>query len=146
MLWARAKSGWAWAAIGDAAGTFDVEDLAAGMIRFENDFSIHFEASWALYAAGDARLCHVHGTEGALLWSDEPKIIGADGIAEALSSESGDAWRAEMEAFVEAIRGHQAPQPNVEAGVTMMQMLDALYQSAREGREVEVGERLKDEG
>lgn len=132
------KIGLGMGGIGDAEGIFDVEDLAAGMIRFEGDFSIHFEASWALYAAGDARLCHVHGTEGALLWNDEPKIVGADGTIEALPGEAGDAWHAEMEEFVGSIRENRAPKPSALAGVTMMKMLDALYQSAREGREVEV--------
>ncbi|RYG70497.1 Gfo/Idh/MocA family oxidoreductase, partial [bacterium] len=31
-------------------GTFDVEDLAAGIVRFENGLSIHFEATWAIHA------------------------------------------------------------------------------------------------
>ena len=133
------KIGLGMGGIGDANGTFDVEDLAAGLIRFEGGLSIHFEASWALYAEGDARYCHLHGTEGALLWNDEPKLIAADGTVEALHAEAGDPWRAEIEHFVTAIQNGIAPAPDADAGVSMLKMLDALYRSAREGREVEIG-------
>lgn len=124
--------------VGDPNGTFDVEDLAAGLIRFEGGFSIHFESSWALYAENDTRLCHVHGTDGALLWGDDAKIIAPDGTLETLDVEAGDAWRAEIEHFVTSIQNGIAPQPDATTGVTMMKMLDALYQSARENREVEI--------
>ena len=132
------KIGLGMGGLGDADGRFDVEDLAAGLIRFEGGFSIHFEASWALYAAGDERFCHLHGTDGALLWGDEPKLIASDGSVEIMPAEPGDAWRAEIEHFVRAIQNGKAPQPDANAGVTMMQMLDALYQSARENREIEI--------
>ena len=132
------KIGLGMGGIGDANGQFDVEDLAAGLIRFENNFSIHFESSWALYADKDARLCHIHGTQGALLWGDDAKIIDSDGSIEALHAEPGDAWRAEIAHFVHCIRNGVAPQPDAAAGLTMMKMLDALYASAREGREMEI--------
>ena len=125
--------------VGDENGKFDVEDLAAGLLRFEGGFSIHFESSWALYAENDARLCHVHGTNGALLWDDNAKIIASDGTLETLDAAPGDAWRAEIAHFVDSIQSGVAPQPDAHAGLTMMKMLDALYQSAREEREVKIG-------
>ena len=124
--------------VGDENGTFDVEDLAAGLLRFEGGFSIHFESSWALYAENDARLCHVHGTQGALLWGDDARVITSDGSLEAIHAEPGDAWRSEIAHFVHSIQSGIAPQPDAQAGVTMMKMLDALYLSARENREVEI--------
>lgn len=132
------KIGLGMGGIGDPEGRFDVEDLAAGLLRFEGGFSIHFESSWALYAESDARLCNVHGTEGALLWGNEAKIIGSDGTVEALHLEPGDAWRSEIAHFVKCIQSGVAPQPDATAGLAMMKMLDALYQSAREGKEIEI--------
>ena len=134
------KIGLGMGGIGDPDGIFDVEDLAAGLIRFEGGLSIHFESSWALYAERDARYCHIHGTEGALLWNDEPRVITADGTVEAMPHAPGDAWQAELEHFVSSIRNGIAPQPDAAAGLTMMKMLDALYRSAREGREIEISE------
>ena len=134
------KIGLGMGGIGDPNGVFDVEDLAAGLIRFEGEFSIHFESAWALYAQSDARYCHIHGTEGALLWGDDSKVITADGTVEAIHAEPGDAWRNELAHFVGSIQSGIAPQPDALAGLTMMKMLDALYQSAREGREVAIAE------
>ncbi|BCM90723.1 putative UDP-kanosamine synthase oxidoreductase subunit [Abditibacteriota bacterium] len=119
-------------------GTFDVEDLAAGMVRFENGLSIHFEASWAINANGDERFCHLHGTQGALLWEDAPKFVGEDGVVEALTEGAGSAWRREMEHFLTCVQSGQTPDPDANQGVVMMRMLDALYLSARENREVAV--------
>ena len=132
------KIGLGMGGIGDPNGIFDVEDLAAGLIRFEGGFSIHFESSWALYAEKDARSCHIHGTEGALLWDDDARVITSDGSIEAIHAEPGDAWQREIAHFVNSIQNGVAPQPDATAGLTMMKMLDALYQSAREGREVEI--------
>ena len=119
-------------------GTFDVEDLAAGFVRFENGFSLHFEASWAINAARDERFCHLHGTKGALLWEDEPKIVDEDGEIETLQERAGSAWKREMEHFLGCVRTGQTPDPDAEQGATMMRILDALYQSARFEREVSI--------
>ncbi|RYX81954.1 Gfo/Idh/MocA family oxidoreductase [bacterium] len=120
------------------SGTFDVEDLAAGLVRFENGLSLHFEASWAINANGDERFCHLHGTNGALLWDDAPKFVGEDGTVEALTQGAGSAWRREMEHFLSCVQSGATPNPDAAQGVMMMRMLDALYLSAREGREVAV--------
>ncbi len=119
-------------------GTFDVEDLAAGMVRFKNGLSLHFEASWAINANGDERFCHLHGTRGALLWEDAPKFVGEDGGVETLELGAGSAWKREMEHFLTCVQSGATPDPDATQGVTMMRMLDALYLSAREGREVAV--------
>ncbi|WP_170065468.1 Gfo/Idh/MocA family protein [Abditibacterium utsteinense] len=119
-------------------GVFDVEDLAAGIVRFENGLSIHFEAAWAIHAAKDERFCHLHGTEGAILWDDAPKIIDQNGIITPISAQGGDAWTREMAHFIACIQNGTAPDPDAGQGVVMMQILDALAQSAREETEVKI--------
>ncbi len=119
-------------------GTFDVEDLAAGLIRFEGGLSLHFEATWALHAERDERFCHLHGTNGAILWDDAPKIIDSNGLVSPISAQSGDAWTREISHFIGCIQTGAQPDPDAAQGVTMMRILDALYQSARENREVKI--------
>lgn len=119
-------------------GVFDVEDLAAGLVRFENGFSIHFEASWAINAEGDSRYCHVHGKQGALIWNDEPKIIAADGTVGPMPKDAGNAFQRETQHFIDCVISRQQPDPDASQGVAMMKILDALYESARIGREVEI--------
>lgn len=119
-------------------GTFDVEDLAAGLVRFENGLSIHFEATWAIHAPKDERFCHLHGTEGAIIWDDAPKIIDNSGTVAPITVAGGDAWTQEMAYFIDCVQNNRNPDPNAQHGVIMMQILDALYQSAREKREVAI--------
>ncbi|HEX9996100.1 MAG TPA: Gfo/Idh/MocA family oxidoreductase [Abditibacterium sp.] len=124
--------------VGNENGIFDVEDLAAGFVRFEGGLSIHFEATWAIHAAKDERLCHLHGTNGAIIWDDDAKTIDADGVVTQISAQSGDAWTREMAHFIHCIQNGQNPDPDAAQGVEMMRILDALYQSARENREVKI--------
>ncbi|MBW3637742.1 MAG: Gfo/Idh/MocA family oxidoreductase [Armatimonadetes bacterium] len=120
------------------AGLFDVEDLAAGLVRFENGLSIHFEAAWAIHAQRDERFCHLHGTQGAILWDDAPKIIDVDGVVAPLTEAGGNPWAREMAHFLDCIGSGKQPDPDANQGVTMMKILDALYQSARENREISI--------
>ena len=122
--------------VGDENGIFDVEDLASGMVRFENGLTLHFEASWAIRAQNDERFCHLHGENGALLWDDAPKFVNEKGQAESLSVGAGTPWKNEMAHFLDCILEEKTPDPDAEQGVIMMKILDALYQSARENREI----------
>jgi len=132
------KTGLGSGGVANADGIFDVEDLAAGLIRFEGGLSLHFEATWAIHAAQDERFCHLHGTNGAVLWDDAPKIINRNGDLSALSAQGGDAWTRQMAHFIACIQNNQKPDPDASQGVTMMQILDALYQSAREETEIKI--------
>ena len=124
--------------VGNENGVFDVEDLAAGLVRFENGLSIHFEATWAIHAPKDERFCHLHGTQGAIIWDDAPKIIDQNGVVTQISQSSGDAWTREMAHFIDCIQNGKTPDPDAAQGVVMMQILDALYRSAREGQEIRI--------
>jgi predicted dehydrogenase len=119
-------------------GTFDVEDLAAGLVRFENGLSIHFEATWAIHAPKDERFCHLHGTEGAIIWDDAPKVIDRDGVVSSITAAGGDAWTQEMAHFIDCVQNGKTPNPDAAQGITIMKILDALYQSARENKEISI--------
>ena len=120
----------------DENGVFDVEDLAAGVVRFEGGFSIHFEASWAISAERDARFCHLHGKNGAVLWEDETKIIAPDGTVAPFSQAVGEPFQRECAHFIECVQTRQTPDPDAQQGLVMMKILDALYESAERKREV----------
>ena len=134
------KIGLGMGGIGDPNGQFDVEDLAAGLIRFEADCRSISNRRGRSTLMATRVIVTFTAPRARLLWQDEPKLIGADGTVETVASAPGDAWHNELAHFVESIQSGVAPQPDASAGLTMMKMLDALYQSAREGREVEIGE------
>lgn len=119
------------------------EELAAGFIRFENDICISLAASWALNSTGNQNNVSVFGTEGGVqMWpftlvkeehgmmlNCTPQVIGDKGLG-------GHAE--EIRRFVDAIvRGGKVPVPPEEALITQ-RILDGIYKSAEEGREVTV--------
>ena len=57
---------------GDAKsqGTFDVEDLAMGMIRFDNGAVLQIEFSWASNIKEENRFVELRGTKAGLKWKD----------------------------------------------------------------------------
>ena len=53
-----------------AGGTFDVEDLAMGMIRFDNGAVLQIEFSWASNVKEEHRFVELRGTKAGMLWLD----------------------------------------------------------------------------
>jgi predicted dehydrogenase len=121
-----------------AQGTFDVEDLAVALIRFENGLTINLEVSWALHNEKERQWCQIFGSEGGCDWGNEPalyrEVQGAPVNAK-FELGKGDPWQGEMQHFVDCVLNDKTPDPDATQGVAMMKMLDAIYKSAATGRE-----------
>jgi predicted dehydrogenase len=128
--------------------TSPLESAAFGLLRFEGGRSIQLEAAWILPEADDRQYVHLHGTAaGALVERDRLTVIraGEAGI-ETVSSPTAlgapDAtvapFQTQASLFAAAIRGTAPPLAPAEDGVQLMQMVDALYASASERREIDL--------
>jgi predicted dehydrogenase len=120
-------------------GTFDVEDLAVGLIRFENGLTINLEVSWALHNERERQGVQLYGSQGGLEWADSVQLFkDLNGVPanSKIDTPRGDAWGNEMQHFVDSILNDTTPDPDVHQGVQMMKMLEGLYQSAESKREV----------
>ncbi len=126
--------------------TSPLENAAFGLLRFAGGRSIQLEASWISPDSEDRHQVHLHGTTaGALVERDRFTFIrvGAAGT-ETLSSGSTiggpdpvvAAFLAQASHFAGAIRGTAAALTPAEDGVWLMRMIDALYRSAKERREI----------
>jgi predicted dehydrogenase len=136
----RGKGLGGWAAENrPAKGTFDVEDLAVALIRFENGLTINLEVSWALHNERERQWCQIFGSEGGCDWGNDPglyrEVQGAPVNAK-IEVGKGDPWQGEMQHFVDCILNDKTPDPDATQGVAMMKMLDAIYKSAASGKEV----------
>lgn len=136
----RGKGGGAWGAAPDLAKakTFDVEDLATGLVKFDNGATLLLEASWASYIAHDQFYSTLLGTEGGA--DLEPLRVYKD-----LSGAPVDihpqaprvgGHEAEVKHFVTCIQEGKQPLATAEQGLHILQILDAIYRSAETGREV----------
>ncbi len=123
---------------------FTVEDFAAALIRFENGATIMLESSFVANLKQDSQNVTLLGTDGGAeayplsltqekhrtMVSFEPKIPGGNGL---------NTHNAEMKAFVECIRDGKEPLVTGEQGLMVAKIMDAIYKSSDEGKEVAIG-------
>jgi len=128
---------------------FDVEDLAAGVITFENGATLVVEASWACnIKERELMETRLMGTDGGLVQKNIGE--GYDFEAEIFMERNGaqydmklhppvpDAPSAQFH-FVESILNGTPHVATGEEGLIVMKLLDALYESAATGQPVRVG-------
>jgi len=123
-------------------GPFDVDDLAAAFIRFENGASLVLQVSWAANTPQDSAL-RLLGTKGGLyLDASGLKVITEDNGFNADISPMFNPQEAkvvQMDHFIDCLR-HPAKPLRMDArqGVILQHMLDAIYASAQDGHEVTI--------
>ena len=128
--------------------TFDVEDLAAGFIRFKGGASLLFEISWGNHQRDNERMVTtVIGTKGTLVHRNEGG--GYNFIGEYFSNSGNhklngtiaaadSSIRSAYGSMVDAIIKNTRPLADAEDGLRVQQVLDGLYKSAQIGKEVRV--------
>ena len=126
---------------------FDDVDHGIVLLRFGNGALGVVQASWRAPHGYDIR-AEVHGTKGkvvaevdekfpATLYDERGKVSARhDQFVERFE----DAYRAELQAFVSALRAGTQPTPGVADGLQAMRIAAAATQSRRENRWVGVGQ------
>jgi predicted dehydrogenase len=126
---------------------FDVEDFASGYIRLANDATVGFRTSWAANIPEGINQTFIVGTKGGLQFSPltlittmgryqvdiEPKIFPDRNVPF-----SGH-WDA-MAHVMRVLAGEEEVLVKRDEVLNVMKTLDALYQSAEEGREIRLDE------
>ncbi len=125
----------------DAAGTFDVEDLAMGMIRFENGAVLQIEFSWASNIKREHRFVELRGTKAGLNWEDKGAEIYTEEEGRLLDTavlpaRDDNGHRNNLRHFVDVLTRGDEPCYKPSQGVDMIRILCAVYESARTGKEV----------
>lgn len=127
-----------WEALDRGDGTFNTEDSALGVIYFENGASLFVEASWAINGPG-GNYTQIYGTKGGA--SLNPFTIYTENEQNYLVDispqvERNNKFEAELRHFVQSLNAGTKPLITVDQGVAVLQMIDGIYRSAREGREI----------
>lgn len=130
--------------------TFEVEDFASALLRLDNGGSLHLETSWASYSADEEDIAVelLGGTGGVRLFvrdyaTDDTIRIFSDvaGVpavtAPTVHVPSGH-HLAVIEEFVATVRSGAWANAYGEYALHRSRVIDAVYQSAAENREVEV--------
>jgi len=122
---------------------FDVEDLAAAMIRFDNGLVLSVEASFSLNIKEDQGEIALFGSQGGAKLSPALELYNTMGghmmnlrPARPDVCTFGDMFSHEIDHFVDCIQNGTSCKSPAADGVSIMRILDAVYESARTGHEV----------
>ena len=120
---------------------FTVEDLAVGMVRFEGGTMLSIETSFAAHIERDVWNIQVMGERGGATL-DPPQVFtdqhGYQMTMTPAHVPEQHPFEYKMRHFVEVARGVRYNEVPPEQGLMIQRILDALYHSAAEGREVAV--------
>jgi predicted dehydrogenase len=124
---------------------FNVEDYAAGFIRFAGGAAFSLRLSWAANITENVESTSVLGTKGGLVVNPTTLVsnVGryqANTTLKIPPDEHGwfTAHRRQAEHFLRVIRGDEDLIVKGEEVLNVLKTLDALYESARKGREVSI--------
>jgi predicted dehydrogenase len=121
----------------------DVEDFAAGFVRFAGGATMTLETSWlGLQQEGELRRLQCFGTEAGFLWPDG--VVSGETARKPWDKKMRKPRKVSghhegILQFALAVRdGRPSPVPP-EQSLQVIRILEGFYQSARLGREVQMG-------
>lgn len=126
--------------------TYDVEDSAFAMIRFENGAALQLEVSWALNLPKSVTETLFCGTEGGAsldpltIYQEKHGTI-VDVVVPDRATEGQEGQRqpnhfTQMVAWIEAVRSGTQPLVRPEEALQVSQIVDAVYASSDSGASV----------
>ena len=129
---------------------YDVEDLAVALVKFDSGATLELEVSWAAnISERELMITRLFGTKGGLVQRnvDQTYEFEAEIFVEAGGSQfdtklrpSAGEMPGAMHHFVDAIVGGVPHIATGQEGLVVMEILDAIYRSAEEGRPLNVSE------
>jgi len=121
---------------------FEVEDNAFALVRFEKDFTMLLETSWASFISEDKFGITLFGTEGGAQLDPLEIYKEVQGIRVIVKPQDKipevDIYEERIKKFIQSVReGRPLFSPAIE-GLRVQAILDAIHKSAMENREVPV--------
>jgi len=123
---------------------YDVEDFGVALIKYEGDKTTLLETSYSLNGDSSGKK-ELFGTKGGIKMDNGMKIytVVNDFLADVTPDMTNlkdvkGCFDAEMEHFVDCILNGTPCRATAEDGLVVMKILDAIYESARTGHEVQL--------
>jgi predicted dehydrogenase len=134
--------------------TYSADDMSAGMIRFKNNATLMFTTAFSLNTAGSQQgipdepvnpafqAVNIYGTKGGIDlfgkrvikgMKENVKITPIKPAKNALPS-----FDAQAREFIRAVRHRDEPLNSTKQAIQLMQMIDALKQSSKTGKSVQI--------
>ena len=124
----------------------EVEDSATAFLRLEGGATLTLELTWGLLMEKDFAYLNLFGSGGAALLNPLRLHKGMHGTlvnVTPTTDTSRNAYKQSIEAqishFLDAVRKGQKPMGHAEEILPVMELMDAIYRSAEQGKEVKLG-------
>jgi predicted dehydrogenase len=132
----------------------EAEDTFSANLKFKNGAFGVIQGATSTYPGVDGRL-EIHGEKGTVIveedrvvfWDfidksitkpEKPKVVIGTGATDPTASLSVEGHRAAVSDFVAALDGEKKPLVDMAEGIRSIRLIDAIYRSAKERREVKV--------
>ncbi len=127
-------------------GSGDVEDSALVVIETADGVAITIEVSWRLHLQKDLVYTHVFGNEGGAFLNPlslnkelHGNLVNVSPMqVDANADMFKKAYESEIKNFVDVIRGEAEPVTPGEDAVYLMKIMDAVYESGKTAKAVEL--------
>ncbi len=128
----------------DAPTGMDVEDMVTAYLRCANGLTVSLEVSWACHHEHPEQV-HIalYGSKAGIVrhqehYKDEPVRVyhRLDGKLATTTLDTLDPAMSVQQDLIAAIRDNREPLCSAAHGLATMRIIDAIYESARTGREV----------
>jgi len=125
----------------DPTRPFDVEDMSIALIKLKSGRTVLLETSWAAHQpTADFNGTQLYGTEAGAVMPNLQLFRKTDHgySVESISTTMTMVNHNRMAHFVECLLGKEKPYVKPSESLAVQKILDAIYQSARTGREVRI--------
>jgi predicted dehydrogenase len=119
--------------------TYTVEDLAVGTVRFDNGSMMTIESSFAAHIEKDVWNISIMGEKGGANWETGQLFLDQGGYMMNMTAAHVGTWdhfEYKMRHFVEVCRDGRTNEIPPEHALMVQKILDGVYASAEQGREV----------
>lgn len=116
-----------------------VEDIASGMIKFDNGATIMFDSAWRSLIHDGTMTLRILGSSGsATLWPFRIIYEGRRQITSKIMEHTSIVPESQFRHFMQCIENNRQPISTIEQGITILKMIDAIYHSAREHKAIAI--------
>lgn len=123
-----------------------VEDSATAFLRLAGGGTLTLELTWGLLMEKEFAYLNLFGSGGAALLNPFRVHKGMHGTLvnvtpelEPQRNQYRQAMESQIQHFIDSLRGGRKPMGLVDEVVPVMDLMDAIYKSAEQGKEVKVG-------
>lgn len=125
----------------DPSSFNDVEDLAVGLVKFDNGMTMNLEFSYSQEIEQGLIGVEIYGSKGGAVVEPHLTLMTEMNdymvnITPQMDHVNDVNFVAEMEHFIDSVNGDVVCRNTIDDGIELMRIICAMYESARTGHEV----------